>query len=74
MIEEISTKGLMDPQTIQKALNEVTDVVGMITQSQDYMNIVHNDHILRGALRSGTGTPQQAYERIKLFEEEELLD
>ena len=35
---------------------------------------MHQDHQQRGALRSGQGTPQQSYDRVKLFEEVERLD
>lgn len=46
----------------------------MLTQSDNYKRKIRRKHMEKGAFRSGEGTPDQIYQRLKLFEEEKELD
>lgn len=51
----------------------MSEAVGFITQSEAHQQEAIADHLQRGALRSGQGSPHASHERIKTFEESEKL-
>ena len=74
MYEEQTESAILTPQKINEAVESIGEVYGMLFQTDYYMNQAHRDHLTRGALRSGSGTDRQQHDRVRLFEEEELLD
>ena len=65
--------GLLDGTAVEAIVNQVSDAVGFITQSEAHIQEAITDHLQRGALRSGQGSHQASHERIKTFEESEKL-
>ena len=58
----------------KKWVTEFHDAYDLLTQSDSYKRKVRKRHTERGAFRSGEGSPEQIYQRLKLFEEEQELD
>ena len=59
---------------LNQFMDDFKEVYGMLTQSDEYVRQTRLEHITRGALRSGEGTPDQIRARQRLFEEEKELD
>lgn len=72
--ENMMEKGFFSAENIQFMFKEVGDVMGMLLQTDAHKEQAHQDHLERGALRSGSGSAHQKYERERLFAEHELLD
>ena len=63
----------LDGSAIDDTIRGFKDAYGFLTQSEAHLKEAHLDHLQRGALRSGQGLSNQAYERIRLLEESERL-
>ena len=58
---------------MESLVSQFSEAVGFLTQSKAHIEEAYNDHLQRGALRSGLGSPQQSFDTIKTFEESEML-
>ena len=59
---------------IKKWVDDFGEAYEMMVQTDSYKRKMKKKHQQKGAFRSGEGTPDQIYQRLKLFEEEEELD
>ena len=71
--EELSRQ-LFSPEKLEMAQKELTDIVGFWTKSEGHMEKTHELHLATGGLRSGSGLTEASLERMRLFEEAEMLE
>ena len=71
--EELSRQ-LFSPEMFEMAQKELTDIVGFWTKSEEHMEKTHELHLATGGLRSGSGLTEASRERMRLFEEAEMLE
>jgi len=58
---------------LRKWFSELNEAYEMIAETDSYKRKMRKRHHERGAFRSGEGTPEQIYQRLKKFEEEQTL-
>jgi hypothetical protein len=51
-------------------VNDMSEAYDMLSNNERYQTKNSRNHYERGAFRSGEGTPEQIYKRLKLFEDE----
>lgn len=71
--EEI-TQQLFAPEKFEMAQKELSSFVGFWTKNQEHMEQTRANHIATGGLRSGSGLTEASLERMRLFEEAEMLE